>query len=173
MIGGRWSRPLGPALQMNRGTVDCASPMSMPAATTAATVATAVPRFMTLDERVPAVLRKAIEEADGCLQMGFTMGGTACARLAMRTIIHMEHADLGDYAKSLAALGDKHPAVPPALFQIVGMLGGGDEPLTTEALQALIAAVKAIVYELYVLAAERVERLMYVHELVEHLKRTK
>ena len=131
------------------------------------------PRFLDLDERVPAALRKALEEADGCLQMGFTTGGAACARVAVRTIVHMEHADASDYATSLLALSDKHPAVPPALFQIVGMLGGGDEPLSSEALRALIAAVKAIVYEIYVLGAERVERLMYVHELVETLKREK
>jgi hypothetical protein len=136
--------------------------------------ATAVPpRFLDLDERVPAVLRKSLDEANGCLEMGFTTGGAACARMAVRTIVHMEHADCGDYATCLLTLSEKHPAVPPALFQIVGMLGGGDEPLTIEALRALVAAVKAIVYEIYVLGAERVERLMYVHGLVETLKREK
>jgi hypothetical protein len=131
------------------------------------------PRFLDLDSRVPAALRKALDEAEGCLQMGFTTGGAACARLAVRTIMHLEHVDAGDYAANLLTLSETHPAVPPALFQIVGMLGGADEPLTAEALCALIAAVKAIVYEIYVLGAERVERLMYVHELVETLKKDK
>jgi hypothetical protein len=135
--------------------------------------ATISPRFLELDERVPAVLRKALDETDGCLEMGFLTGGAACARMAVRTIVRMEHADAGDYTAGLMALSEKHPAVPPALFQIVGMLGGDDEPLSGEALRALIAAVKAIVYEIYVLGAERVERLMYVHELVETLKRVK
>ena len=53
------------------------------------------------------------------------------------------------------------------------MLGGGEEPLSPEALRALIVAVKAIIYEIYVLGAERVERLMYVHQQVEALKRDK
>ncbi len=131
------------------------------------------PRFLSLDERVPPTVRKALEEATGCLEMGFMTGGAACARMAVSTIVHLEHAEDGDYAASLLALSEKHPTVPPALFQIVGMLGGGDEALNAEALRALIAAVKAIVYEIYVIGAERVERLMYVHELVETLKRAK
>jgi hypothetical protein len=103
--------------------------------------------------------------------MAFTTGGTACARTAVRTIVQMEHADAADYATSLLTLSEKHPAVAPALFQILAMLGAGDEPLSTEALRALIVAVKAIVYEIHVLGAERIERLMYVHQLVETLKR--
>ena len=57
------------------------------------------------------------------------------------------------------------------MFQILGMLGQGNQPLSTESLKALIVTVKAIVYEIYVLGAERIERLMYVHQLVESLKR--
>lgn len=131
----------------------------------------ATPRFLDVDERVPAPLRKLLDEADGCLDMAYTTGGTACARTAIRTIVQMEHADAADYATSLLTLSEKHPAVAPALFQILAMLGAGEEPLSPEALRALIVAVKAIVYEIYVLGAERVERLMYVHQLVEALKR--
>ena len=135
--------------------------------------AATTPRFMDVDERVPPSLRKLLEEADGCLDMQFTTGGAACARAAIRAIVQMEHADAPDYATSLLTLSEKHPAVAPALFQILAMLGGADEPLTQDALRALIVAVKAIVYEIYVLGAERVERLMYVHQLVEALKREK
>ncbi|MGE3511028.1 MAG: hypothetical protein AB7N65_19325 [Vicinamibacterales bacterium] len=145
--------------------------MSTPSPVAAVPPPSAQPRFLEVDERVPAPLRKLLDEADGCLDMAFTTGGTACARTAIRTIVQMEHADAADYATSLLTLSEKHPAVAPALFQILAMLGTGEEPLTPEALRALIAAVKAIVYEIYVLGAERVERLMYVHQLVEALKK--
>jgi hypothetical protein len=129
------------------------------------------PRFLVVDPRAPAPIRQLLDEADGCLNMSFGTGGTACARKAVDVILTTEHAVADDYAASLLTLSEKHPAVAPALFQILGMLGEGDEPLGTESLKALIVTVKAIVYEIYVLGAERIERLMYVHQLVESLKR--
>jgi hypothetical protein len=129
------------------------------------------PRFLVVDSRVPAQIRQMLDEADGCLNMAFGMGGTACARKAVDVILENEHAAADDYAASLLTLSEKHPAVAPALFQILGMLGQGSQPLSTESLKALIVTVKAIVYEIYVLGAERIERLMYVHQLVESLKR--
>jgi len=129
------------------------------------------PRFLVVDSRVPADIRQMLDEADGCLNMAFGMGGTACARKAVDVILETENAAADDYAASLLTLSEKHPAVAPALFQILGMLGQGNQPLSTESLKALIVTVKAIVYEIYVLGAERIERLMYVHQLVESLKR--
>lgn len=132
---------------------------------------TVSPRFLVVDPRAPAPIRQLLDEADGCLNMAFVTGGTACARKAVDVILATEHAAADDYAASLLTLSEKHPAVAPALFQILGMLGQGDEPLRAESLKALIVTVKAIVYEIYVLGAERIERLMYVHQLVESLKR--
>lgn len=129
------------------------------------------PRFLVVDARVPAQIRQLLDEADGCLNMAFGMGGTACARKAVDVILETEHAGADDYAASLLTLSEKHPAVAPALFQILGMLGQGNEPLSIDSLKALIVTVKAVVYEIYVLGAERIERLMYVHHLVESLKR--
>jgi hypothetical protein len=129
------------------------------------------PRFLVVDARVPVQIRQLLDEADGCLNMAFGMGGTACARKAVDVILETEHAGAEDYAASLLTLSEKHPAVAPALFQILGMLGQGNEPLSIESLKALIVTVKAVVYEIYVLGAERIERLMYVHHLVESLKR--
>lgn len=116
-------------------------------------------------------IRQLLDEADGCLNMAYHNGGTACARRAVDVILKAERAAADDYAASLLTLSEKHPAVAPALFQILGMLGEGDEPLNADSLRALIATVKAVVYEIYVLGAERIERLMYVHQLVESLKR--
>ena len=74
--------------------------------------------------------------------MAFGMGGTACARKTADLILDTEHAPADDYAASLLTLSEKHPAVAPALFQILGMLGQGTDPLSTESLKALIVTVK-------------------------------
>jgi hypothetical protein len=132
------------------------------------------PRFLAVDPKVPAGIRQLLDEADGCLNMGFVNGGAACARRAIAGMLQAEDvvSDEEDYAESLLRLSEKHPAVAPALFQILAMLGDEtDEPLTLESLKALIVTVKAVVHEIYVLGAERTERLMYVHQLVESLKR--
>jgi hypothetical protein len=129
------------------------------------------PRFLTVDPRAPAQLRQLLDEADGCLNMSFVNGGTACARRAIDLILVTEQASGEDYGECLQKLREKHPAVAPTLFQILAMLGDGEEPLSADALRALIATIKAVVFEVYVQGPERVERLMYVHQLVESLKR--
>jgi hypothetical protein len=129
------------------------------------------PRFLVVDPRAPALLRQLLDEADGCLNMSFVHGGVACARQAIDLILATEDASGEDYRECLQKLKEKHPAVAPTLFQILAMLGDGDEPLPPDALRALIATIKAVVFEIYVQGPERVERLMYVHQLVESLKR--
>ena len=129
----------------------------------------AEPRFLTVDPRVPESIRQLLEEADGCLNMSFATGGTACARRAVQMILTTEQVDGDEYAANLIALSEKHPAVAPALLQILQVLGDGEAPLTPDSLRALIVTIKAVLYEVYVLGAERIERLMYVHQLVESL----
>lgn len=128
------------------------------------------PRFLMVDLRVPAAIRQLLDEADGCLNMSYVNGGSACARRAIEGILATERATGEDLAECLQKLKDKHPAVAPTLFQILNMLGDGDDPLPPDALRALIATIKAVVFEVYVQGPERVERLMYVHQLVESLK---
>jgi hypothetical protein len=131
------------------------------------------PRFLVVDPKVPSLIRQLLEEADGCVNMSFVNGGTACARRAIAVVLATEEVvSDDDYSASLLNLSEKHPAVAPALFQILAMLGDEtEEPLTVDSLRALIVTIKAIVHEIYVLGAERIERLMYVHQLVESLKR--
>src|SRR5262245_58378631 len=133
----------------------------------------AAPRFLVVDQKVPAAIRQLLDEADGCANMGFLNGGAACARRAIETILLNEHAWLDDdYAASLLKLSEKHPAVPTALFQILEMLSDdSDEAMSADSVKALVVTIKAVVHEIYVLGVERVERLMYVHQMVEALKR--
>jgi hypothetical protein len=129
------------------------------------------PRFLVVDSRAPAPIRQLLDEADGCVNMAFTTGGTACARRTMQVVLATEGVVAGDYSASLLLLSEKHPAIAPTLFSVLDLLGTGEEPLQVDALTALIATVKAIVYEIYVLGLERIERLQYLSDLIGGLKR--
>jgi hypothetical protein len=132
---------------------------------------TATPRFLTVDPRVPDAIRQLIEEADGCLNMNFGVGGSACIRRAIRKTFEVEEVDEGDWAASVHALAEKHNGVAPTLFQVVELLGAGDDPLNADALRALIATFKGILYELYVLGEERAESLAYLSKLLQAVDR--
>src|SRR6266850_1896622 len=94
---------------------------------------TPTPRFLTVDARVPEPIRQLLEEADGCLNMTFSVGGSACARRAIRKTFDVEGVDEGDFAASTHALAQKHQGVAPTLFQVIELLGTGEEPLHADA----------------------------------------
>jgi hypothetical protein len=129
------------------------------------------PRFLVVDKRVPEAIRQLLEEADGCLNMSFAVGGTACVRRAIRKAFEIEGVEDDDFGSSLVALGQKHPSVAPTLFQVMDLLGSGEEPLQSDALKALIATFKGVLYEIYVLGEERLESLAYLSELLQALDR--
>jgi hypothetical protein len=129
----------------------------------------AAPRFLTVDRRIPEPIRRLLEEADGCAGMSFAVGGSSCVRLAIRKTFELESLDSDDFHAATAQLGEKHPAIAPSLFQVIGRLGGGDEPLEADTLKALIATFKAVLYELYVLGEERRETLAYLSEILQAL----
>jgi hypothetical protein len=128
------------------------------------------PRFLTLDRRIPEVIRRLLEEADGCASMSFAVGGSSCVRLAIRKTFELEAlTDSDDFHAAIGQLGEKHPSIAPSLFQVVDRLGAGDDPLEGDTLKALIATFKAVLYELYVLGEERRETLAYLSELLQAL----
>lgn len=128
------------------------------------------PRFLTLDRRIPETIRRLLEEADGCASMSFAVGGSSCVRLAIRKTFELEEiGENEDFHSGIAQLGEKHPSIAPTLFQVIGRLGAGDEPLQADTLKALIATFKAVLYEMYVLGEERRETLAYLSEILQAL----
>jgi hypothetical protein len=132
---------------------------------------TTTPRFLTVDRRVPDAIRQLMEEADGCLNMNFGVGGSACIRRAIRKTFEVEEVEGDEWADCVHALAEKHTGVAPTLFQVIELLGGGDDPLSADALRALIATFKGILYELYVLGEERAESLAYLSKLLQAVDR--
>ena len=129
------------------------------------------PRFLTMDRRVPDAIRTLVEEADGCLNMNFATGGSACIRRAIRKTFEVEDVEADDWASSVQALGQKHQGVAPTLFQVIELLGAGEDPLHNDALRAIIATFKGILYEVYVLGEERAETLAYLSKLLQAVDR--
>jgi hypothetical protein len=126
------------------------------------------PRFLTLDRRIPEPIRRLLDEADGCASMSFAVGGSSCARLAIRKTFDLEGLGEGDdFHGAIGQLGEKHPSIAPTLFQVIDRLGAGDEPLQGDTLKALIATFKAVLYEMYVLGEERRETLAYLSEILQ------
>ena len=129
------------------------------------------PVFLTVDNRAPAAIRELISEADGCLKAGFLTGGTVCAQRAIQTLLQHEGAEGASYEARLHALSQKFPSVPQSLFALCIRLGeppSKDHPaLDVERLKVLTVALKIMLYEIYVLGPDRVERLKYLQQMVE------
>src|SRR5262249_9769668 len=121
--------------------------------------------FLTIDNRVPAVVRELLAEADGCLKAGFLTGGTVCAQRAIQALLQHEGAEGGSYEARLHALSNKYPAVPQSLFALCIRLGEStskDHPtLDGDRLNVLAVALKIMLYEIYVLRPDRADRLKY------------
>lgn len=133
------------------------------------------PAFLTLDDRVPAPIRELLLEADGCVSNGFLTGGTACAQRAVDAALKLEKVEGASYDVRIRSLSDKHPAVPQLVITILLQFGdiGAREParLTPGNLEVLVTALKAMVYEIFVVGPERGERLHYLRRLLEAAER--
>ncbi len=129
------------------------------------------PAFLTLDPRVPAAVRELLVESDGCLKAGFLTGGTVCAQRAIQTLLTLENADGASYEARMHALSQKFPSVPQSLFALCIRLGDStskEHPaLDGDRLKVLTTALKIMLYEIYVLGPDRVERLKYLQGMLE------
>jgi hypothetical protein len=130
-----------------------------------------LPRFLTLDERVPMPLRALLDEADGCLKMSFLTGAGACTGRTLDLLLAEQGVAGNDRSDQILQLGKKHPAVAESFLRGLALVtnnpsGAWDEPRVRLA----IVILKAIAYEIYVLGPERKERAAYVIELLERFK---
>lgn len=130
-----------------------------------------LPRFLTLDERIPLPLRALLDEADGCLKMSFLTGAGACTGRTLDLLLAEQGLGGTERADQIHQLGKKHPAVAESFLRGLSLVtnnpsGAWDEPRVKLA----IVILKAIAYEIYVLGPERKERAAYVIELLERFK---
>ena len=135
--------------------------------------AAAVPNFLNIDSRVPSALRDLLAEADGCLKMGFLLGGTVCAQRAIQSLLSLESVNGANDDARLRALSDKYPSVPKVLFAVCARFRDASSteqsPLDKDRLNLLMVTLKLMLYEVYVIAKERTESLEFLQRILERL----
>jgi len=135
--------------------------------------AAAVPNFLNVDSRVPSALRDLLAEADGCLKMGFLLGGTVCAQRAIQSLLALENVGGANDDARLRALSDKYPSVPKVLFAVCARFRDAasteQSPLDKERLNLLMVTLKLMLYEVYVIAKERTDALEFLQRILERL----
>jgi len=133
------------------------------------------PRFLTLDARVPAPIRDLIGEAEGCVKNAYLTGGTACVQRAIQMLLTAEKADGADVEARLRSLVEKHAGVPQVLTAVLQRFGDATSrdgsKLSASGLNVLIVTLKALLYEIYVLGPERIERIDYVRKALDAIER--
>lgn len=59
--------------------------------------------FFVLDDRIPAIIRDLITEAEGCIKMNFLTGASACMRKAIYELLVIAKAEGTDYEQDQIA----------------------------------------------------------------------
>ena len=137
------------------------------------TEATSEPSFLAPHPKVPVAIRDVLVEADGCIRNGFLTGGTACARRAAEMFLTAAKAEGETYEARLEWVHKTH-GVPQMLTMIVAQCGNPtvrDARLSARTLELFVAAIRAVLYELYVLGPERTERLQHIRRLMSLVER--
>ena len=155
---------LAPALRLRRQTT---------MANTSESGKTATPAFLKLDDRLPASLRELLLEADGCVTNGLMIGATGCAQRAVEALLKLEKAEGSGHEARVRSLNEKTPGLPQLLITVLSQLGdvSANVKLPASTLQLLLATVKAVAYEIYVVAPERAERTEHIRRLLDATER--
>ena len=132
-----------------------------------------VPAFLKLDDRVPASLRELLFEADGCVASGLMIGATGCAQRAVEALLKLEKIEGTGHEARIRTLNEKTPGLPQLLITVLMQLGDvtSNVKLPANTLQLLLATVKAVAYEIYVVAPERSERTEHIRRLLDSAER--
>lgn len=140
--------------------------------------------FFVLDARIPKVVREHMSEAEGCLKMNFLTGASACARKAIYELLLANGvAESGEhYEERIKALKKKHPSVDPTLIDTLAMIQGltsdkvhegSWERWDADHLKLVLETLRAILVDMYVVPAERMDRAKKVAELSSAVKKGK
>ena len=76
--------------------------------------------FFVVDSRIPRVIRELITEAEGCANMNYLTGASACTRKAIYELLSFQKAEGLNYDDKIKDVASKHPAVDAELFEILG-----------------------------------------------------
>jgi hypothetical protein len=139
--------------------------------------------FFVLDDRIPAMIRELITEAEGCLKMNFLTGASACARKAIYELLILEKAEGTTYESRIKFLKTKYPNSDPEFFDILGHI----QDLTSDKvheqswpkwdspkLRLVMETLKNVLFDIYVypqLKRDRSSQIQQLRKTVEDRKK--
>lgn len=134
--------------------------------------------FFVLDTRVPRVLRELLTEAESCLKSNLLTGSSACARKIVYELAVLEKATGDNYDDRIKSLKKIHPDVEAEYFDTLLTI----QQLTSSKvhensydgwesnhLRIILASLREILHELYVVPALRSDRRKSILGLKEVL----
>ena len=123
--------------------------------------------YHVIDNRIPAILRELLDEAQGCLKSNFLTGASACIRKIVYELARLQKAAGENYEERIKNLKDKLPDVDPTYFdtlltiqQVTSDKVHEDSYDRWESrhLRAIIASLVEALREIFVLPKMREER---------------
>ena len=134
--------------------------------------------FFVLDQRIPKILRELLAEAEGSLKSNFLTGASACARKIIYELGSLQEVDGDNYEDRIKSLKKKHPEVEPEYFDTLLTI----QQLTSskvheesydgwksQHLKIILATLREILHELYVVPALRDDRRKSILDLKKEL----
>ena len=134
--------------------------------------------FFVLDERIPPILRELLTEAEGSLKSNFLTGASACARKIIYELGSLQEVDGDNYEDRIKSLKKAHPEVEPTYFDTLLTIHqvtsskvheNSYDGWQSQHLQIILATLREILHELYVVPALRDDRRQSILALKEEL----
>jgi len=138
--------------------------------------------FFVLDNRIPAIIRELIVEAEGCLKMNFLTGAPACMRKAIYELLVIEEVEGDDYENRIKFLKKKYPDSDPDLYDILAHIKDMTSDKIHEQswdkwdsryLKLIIETLKTVLHDVYVLPKVKAERSLVVQRLRQEVEESK
>ena len=146
------------------------------------------PSGFTIDARIPSQIGELIGEAEGCVNVGYLTGASACIRKAIYKLLkenkipEYDKTDKLSYDKRLDLLKSKCINASPDLINTLKdikfisdqELHENDWPdISTKNINLLKAVLKEILMEIYILPGEKHERRQQIRVLKEESRKSK
>lgn len=134
--------------------------------------------FFVLDKRVPRVLRELLTECEGCIKSNFLTGASACARKIIYELAAIEKASGDNYEDRVKSLKASHEQVEPEFFDTLLTIQQVTSSKVHERsldgweakhLRIIVASMKEILHEIYVVPALREDRRKSILDLKARL----
>lgn len=138
--------------------------------------------FFTLDSNIPSKLRELMSEAEGCLKSNFLTGASACARKIIYELAVREKAEGDNYDERIKSLKKRFPEVDENYFDTLSTIQSVTSDKVHEVsydgwsakhLRLILATIKEILTEIYVLPALKKKKRASILELSEEISGNK